>query len=119
MLESNPFVLGVITVVLAVLVLKVFFTLWKILEKKLHPSDFDKPTNTPETAFKDLKKKIVNVYMKNGDVLEKHKYKKTLYFGNGEYSWCALVYFELEAPNQTQVFISSADILKIETTKDA
>ncbi|MDA3798244.1 MAG: hypothetical protein PF692_04090 [Kiritimatiellae bacterium] len=119
MIESNPFVLGVIAVVIGVLILKIFFTLWKVLEKKLHPNDFDKPTNTPETAFKDLKKKIVNVYMKNGDILKEHKYKKTLYFGDEEYSWYALVYFELEAPNQTKVFISSSDILKIETTKDA
>jgi hypothetical protein len=98
-----PFLIGVGSIVGAIIGLKVFFTLWKILEKRLHPDQFSKPSSTPETAFRGLKGKTVVVQMKNGEVLQDCEYKSTL------------VYFELEKPDGNRLYICGSDILKIET----
>ncbi|MGB5686901.1 MAG: hypothetical protein WBM35_13895 [Candidatus Electrothrix sp.] len=115
---ESPFIIGVVAVVLGIITLKVFFTLWKLIDKRLHPDDFDKPENTPETAFRGLKKKSVNVYLKNGDVLTNHKYKKTLMFGDGEFAAVALLYFELTSPEGNGIFVCGSDITRIETCKE-
>jgi hypothetical protein len=115
----TPFLIGVGAIVGAIIGLKVFFTLWRILEKRLHPENFVKPSSTPETAFRGLKGKAIIVHMKNGEVISNVEYKATLFFGDGEFGTCTLVYFDVERSDGTQVFICGADILKIETTKKA
>ncbi len=118
MIEATaPFLLGVGSIVAAIIGLKVFFTLWKILEKRLHPEQFAKPSSTPETAFRGLKGKKVVVQMKTGEVLQDCAYKSTLFFGNGEFGMCTLVYFELEKPDGNRLYVCGIDILKIETTR--
>ena len=47
------------TIVGAIIFIKVFFTLWRIIEKKLHPEKFEKIYCAPEVLFSDLKKKKV------------------------------------------------------------
>lgn len=116
---AAPFLIGVGAIVAAIIGLKVFFTLWRVVEKRLHPEKMDKPDNTPEVAFRGLKRKSVNVYMKNSDILRNHKYIKTLVFGDGEFATCTMVYFELESPEGNGVFVCGADITKLETIKDA
>ena len=110
-----PFLIGVGSIVAAIIGLKVFFTLWKILEKRLHPEQFSKPSSTPETAFRGLKGKKVTVQMKNGETIPDCLYKSTLFFGDGEFGTCTLVYFELEKPDGNRQYICGTDILKIET----
>ena len=110
-----PFLIGVGAIVGAIIGLKVFFTLWKMLEKRLHPEQFSKPSSTPETAFRGLKGKKVVVQLKNGEVLQDCEYKSTLFFGDGEFGTCTLVYFELEKPDGDRLYICGSDILKIET----
>ncbi len=110
-----PFLIGVGSIVAAIVGLKVFFTLWRILEKKLHPEQFSKPSATPETAFRGLKGKKVVVQMKSGESLQDCGYKSTLFFGDGEFGTSSLVYFELEKPDGNRLYICGSDILKIET----
>ncbi len=112
---AMPFLIVIGAIVGSVIGLKVFFTLWRVVEKRLHPEKVDKPDTNPEFAFRGLKKKTVDVHMKNGDVLRAHKYLKTLVFGEGDFATCTLIYFELESPAGTQVFICGTDILKLET----
>lgn len=99
--------------------LKIFFTLWRLLEKRLHPEQFVKRSSTPETAFRGLKGKPIVVHMKNGEIISDAKYRANLFFGDREFGTCTLVYFDLERSDGTRVFICGADILKIETTKKA
>jgi len=110
-----PFLIGVGTIVGAIIALKVFFTLWKILEKRLHPEQFSKPASTPETAFRGLKGQKVVVQMKSGEFLQDCEYKATLFFGDGEFGTCTLVYFEFQKPDGNRLYICGSDILKIET----
>ena len=112
-----PFLIVIGAIVGAIVGLKIFFTLWRLVEKRLHPEKLEKPDNTPEVAFRGLKKKTVDVHMKNGDVLRNHKYIKTLVFGEGDFSTCTLIYFELESPTGAGVFICGTDIMKLETCK--
>ncbi len=114
-----PFLIGVGSIVGAIIGLKVFFTLWKILEKRLHPEQFSKPSSTPETAFRGLKGKKVIIRMKSGEVIHDCEYKTTLFFGHGEFSTCNLVYFELAKPDGNRLYICGSDILKIETNGKA
>ena len=86
------------SIVAAIIILKVFFTLWWVVEKRLHPDKIRLPTSTPEVSFEGLKKKSVNVYMKNGEILKNHTYLKTLLFGAGDFATCTVVYFEFESP---------------------
>ena len=104
------------SIVGAIVGLKVFFTLWKVLEKRLHPEQFLKPRSAPETAFKGLKGRKVIVRTKTGEVIKECQYKATLYFNDGEFTVCPTVYFELEKADGNRLFISGADILSIETT---
>lgn len=112
---ATPFLIVIGAIVGAIIGLKVFFTLWRLVEKRLNPEKADKHDNTPEVAFRGLKRKTVDVHMKNGDVLRNHKYVKTLVFGDGEFATCTLVYFELESPEGNGVFICGADIMKLES----
>ena len=113
------FLIGLGAIVGSIIGLKVFFTLWRLLEKRLHPDDFVKPFSTPETAFRGLKRKSIIIHMKNGEVLSDLRYKATLFFSDGEFGVYTPVYFHVERGDGTHVFISGADILKIETTKKA
>ncbi|MFM6131194.1 MAG: hypothetical protein ACKPBV_21145 [Sphaerospermopsis kisseleviana] len=57
------FIYCTIAVIGAVIILKVFSTLWLIIDKKYHPEKI-RTTKTPETAFGDLNGKIIDVYLK-------------------------------------------------------
>jgi hypothetical protein len=111
----RPFIECVTAVVTGIIVLKVFFTLWRVVEKRLHPERITSPTTTPEVSFGGLRKKPVNVYMKNGDILRNYRYLKTLLSGDGDYSTCTNLYFEFKSPEGNGVFISGMDISRIET----
>ena len=110
----QQFLIVIGSIVGAIIALKIFFTLWRLLEKKLHPDKFEKLYSAPEVVFADLKKKVVTVTLKNGDILIDHKYKKSVYFGDGEFGLPKPVYFELESPEKNLIFVSGADIIKIE-----
>ena len=64
------FLIGAGVIVGSIIGLKVFFTLWRLLEKRLHPDDFVKPFSTPETAFRGLERTSIIIHMKNGEVLD-------------------------------------------------
>jgi hypothetical protein len=110
-----PILVMVGIIVFTVIGLKVFFTLWKLLEKRLHPEQFSKPSSTPEAAFRGLKGKKVIVQMKCGEIIEGCQYKATLFFADGEFSMCPTVYFDFEKADGNRLYICGADILKIET----
>jgi len=101
----------------AIIGLKIFFSLWRLLEKKIHPDKFERIEKAPEVIFNNLKKKKINIFMKNGESINDCLYKKTLYFGDGELGFNAPIYFQVEDNNKKLIFISGADIWKIETTK--
>ena len=107
----HSFILGIVAIVLAIISLKVFFTLWGILDRKWDPG---KVGSTPETAFKDLKKKTVRVSLRDGTVIDEAKYAKTLYFNNSEIALNTTVFFQLIKPDQSLLFISGSDIVLIE-----
>jgi len=116
MLETVvPFLISVGAIAGAIVGLKVFFTLWRILEKRLHPEQFSKPSATPETAFRGLKGRRVVVRMKTGETIPECAYRSTLVSGDAEFSTCRLVYFELEKSDGERIFICGSDILTIET----
>ena len=112
-----PFLLAVGGVFVAIAGLKAFFTLWLLVEKRLHPEKLDGLRNTPEVAFGGLRGRSVDVHMKSGEVLRRHRYTKTLLFGDGEFSVCALVYFELESAEGKGVFVCGADVARLETAE--
>ena len=110
-----PILIMVGIIVSTVIGLKVFFTLWKLLEKRLHPEQFSKPSNTPEVAFRGLKGKKVVVQMKSGEIIGDCQYRATLFFGDGEFNMCPIVYFDFEKTDGNRLYICGTDILKIET----
>ena len=110
-----PFFIVIGVIVAPIIGLKVFFTLWKLLEKRLHPEQFSKPPNPPEAAFRGLKGKKIVVQLKNGEIIEGCQYKATLYFSDGHYNVCPIVYFDFEKPDGNRLYICGLDILKIET----
>lgn len=115
MAAMSPVLMMAGAFVAVVIGLKVFFTLWKLFEKRLHPEQFSKPSNMPEIAFRGLKGKPVSVQMKSGEIIGDCQYKATLFFGDGEYNVCPTVYFDFEKPDGNHVYICGTDILKIET----
>ncbi len=90
--------------------LKVFFTLWGVVERKLRP---DKIENAMETSFKDLRKKRVVVKLRNGDLLEDHIYAKTLCFERSEYASDNPIYFQFSDPAGHDVYVSGSEIVSI------
>ena len=102
----------------AIIIVKVFFTFWRILEKRLHPEKFDKRTARPEFSFPNLKGKKATVTLKNGEQLQDCEYQFTHLFGDGEFAFVQIIYFEFITANKRRIFLSNADILKIETDAD-
>ncbi|NCB26804.1 MAG: hypothetical protein EOM62_15240 [Bacteroidia bacterium] len=117
--EMAPFLTGVGAIVAAIIGLKVFFTLWKLLEKRMLPENFQKPSSTPESAFKGLRGKRVLVQLKSGESIEGCEYRATLFFGEGEFCMCPTVYFDFEKPDGNRLYLCGSDILKIETLSKA
>lgn len=74
-----------------------------------------KTTFHPGNRVPRVEGKKVVVQMKSGDFLQDCEYKSTLFFGDGEFSTCTLVYFELEKPDGNRLYVCGSDILKIET----
>lgn len=99
----------------AIIVVKIFNTLWYCVETKLAPNRVAKPSDTPAVAFKNLRNKTVVVYLKNGEIIDGCTYKKTLFFNQGDFAMNTTVYFELEKKDGNTLFISGLDISKIET----
>ena len=110
----QQFILCVAVIVGAIVVVKIFNTLWYCVEKKIAPDRVAKPADTPEAVFKNLRKKTVVVYLKNGEVIEGYAYNKTIFFNQGDFAMNTTVYFELGKKNGDTLFISGLDILKIE-----
>ncbi len=110
------FLTCVVGVVIAIILLKIFFTLWKVVDKKLHP-EMEKIGITPEVAFNNLRNKNITVFLKDGKILTDLKYIKTLFFNDGEYSLNTVVYFEVTNQHK-RIFISGTDIVRIETNID-
>ena len=112
------FLLVVSAITAPIIIVKVFFTFWRILEKRLHPEKFDKRTAKPEFSFPHLKGKKATITMKNGEQLQNCEYQFTHLFGDGEFAFVQLIYFEFITADKRRIFLSSADILKIETDAD-
>lgn len=110
------FIICVSVIAGAIIIVKIFNTVWYCVEKKIAPDRVVKPADTPEAVFKKLRNKTVVIYLKNGEVIEGYIYKKTLFFNQGDFAMNTTVYFELEKKNGTTLFISGLDILKIEAT---
>ena len=89
MMDFLPFLLAVGAIVAAIVVVKVFFTLWRILEKRLHPEQYAKPAATPEFVFRRLHGKKVTIVLKNGECLQDCDYQSTHLFGDGEFAFRA------------------------------
>ena len=116
----QPFIWCVAAIVGGAIALRVFFTLWRVVEKRLFPERYAAPPNAPHSVFPDLKGKRVIVHMKNGEVLKDHTYRKNFYFGSGEFdSFCTIVYFELIDPEGRHLYIAAADIWKLEAALSA
>ena len=108
-------IICVSVIVGAIIIVKIFNTLWYCAEKKLAPDRVAKPSDTPAAAFKNLRNKTVVVYLKNGEIIEGCTYKRTLFFNEGDFTMNVTVYFEFEKKNGNTLYISGIDILKIET----
>lgn len=113
--EMATFLIGISAVVSAIIALKVFFTCWKLLEKRLFPEQFAKPNNSSQTAFRGLKGRHVILQLKNGEIIQDYQYITTIFFGDGEFNICPTVYFAFEKTDRQRIYICGADILKIET----
>jgi len=111
-----PLTIGAITG--AIIILKVFFTLWRVLEKWLHPEKFVGPTDTLEFTFQRLKGKKAAITLKNGEQLQNCEYQSTHLFGDGNYAVANILHFEFITADKRRIFLSNADILKIETDAD-
>lgn len=61
---ATPFLIVIGVIFGAVIGLKVFFTPWRLVEKRLNPEKADKPDNTPEVAFRGPQRKAMDVRMK-------------------------------------------------------
>lgn len=110
----QQFILCVAVIVGAIIVIKIFNTLWYCVETKLAPNRVARPADTPEAVFKNLRNKRVVVYLKNGEIIDGCTYKKTLFFNEGDFAINTTVYFELEKKNGNTLYISGLDISKIE-----
>ncbi len=108
-------IICVAVIVGAIIVVKIFNTLWYCVEKKIAPDRVAKPSDTPEAAFKNLRNKAVVIYLKNGEIIDGCTYKKTLFFNQGDFAINTTVYFELEKRDGNTLFLSGLDISKIET----
>ena len=115
MMDFLPFLLAVGAIVAAIVVVKVFFTLWRILEKRLHPEQFAQPAATPEFVFRRLHGKKVTIVLKNGERLQDCDYQSTHLFGDGEFAFRAVLYFEFITADNRRNFLAGAEILRIET----
>jgi hypothetical protein len=63
-------ILCTISVVVAIIAVKMCNTFWYCVEKKVAPGRVPKPTDTPEGVFKDLRDKRVVVHLKKGEILD-------------------------------------------------
>jgi len=106
----NDFTTGVLIVVGSIILLKVFFTVWGPVHRKLNPESVQ---DTPESAFKDLKGKTVRITMMDGSVAE-GMYEKTLYFNDGEMGLNSVVFFQLRLRDGRMAFMPSTALGKIE-----
>lgn len=104
-----------IGIVAGIICIKIFFTLWVLVEKKIYPEKFEEIGNIPESVFRSLKGKSVTIYIKNGEIINNVRYKKTFYFDDGEFGMSNPVYFEFVDAEKKYIYISGADIWKIET----
>ena len=50
---AMPFLIVIGTIVGSIIGLKVFFTLWCVVEKRLHPEKVDKPDTNPDSPSED------------------------------------------------------------------
>ena len=115
MMDVLPFLLVVGAITAAIILVKVFFTLWKVLEKRLHPEQFGQPAATPEFVFRRLNGKKATVVLKNGERLQDCDYQATHLFGDGEFAFRAILYFEFITTDNRRVFLAGTEILRIET----
>ena len=106
----NDFTTGVLIVVGSIILLKVFFTVWGPVHRKLNPESVQ---DTPESAFRDLKGKTVRITMVDGSVGE-GMYEKTLYFNDGEMGLNSVVFFQLRHRDGRMAFMPSTALGKIE-----
>ena len=107
----TDFITCVAVVVGGIIALKVFFSLWGRVDRRWNPG---KIGATPETAFKDIKNKVVRIVMKSGETVDGCTYEKTLWFNDGEMAMNTVVYFKLRTIDKRSIYISGSDILRIE-----
>lgn len=105
------FIMCVGAIVGGIICLKIFFSLWGILDRRWNPG---KVSDTPESAFKDLKRKTIHIVLRSGETLEFRVYEKTLFFNDGEMGYNAVVYFQVRNPEGIRQYIAGSDIVLIE-----
>jgi hypothetical protein len=115
------FAICVASVTAAIIIAKIFFTLWRLFEKRVHPEMFerDKVNSALEAAFGNIKGKNVDVYLRNGEIIKQHKYVKASCLRAGQIDEHPIVYFELIDSEEKTVYIAVADAWKIETATKA
>jgi hypothetical protein len=101
------FIVVMATLVAVIMLVKIFNTMWLIVDKKFHPEKI-RTSKTPETAFGELKNKFIDVDLKDGDSVH-GMYERTLYFNDGEFTINTCVYFQLKV-NDKACFIAGNDI---------
>ena len=93
-----------------IIALKVFFSLWACVERYIHP---DKVEKAAETSFRAIKNKKVDLYLKDGKVLESYTYRKTIYFDTTEEGCMSPVYFALLDSDGHITFIAGSSVTTI------
>ena len=101
------------SIVLAIVVLKVFFAVWDFFDRKFNPTNFQKIEDL-DIKFEKIKNKEVTVYMDNTEVIN-GRYKSTIYAGDYEYVSGNEIYFELEDDNKKIFYLASSKVWKIES----
>lgn len=110
---ATNFIICTATIVGGIVILKVFFSSWGLVDKKWNPEKIRIGT-TPETAFKDIKGKLITIKLKNGDKISNCKYEKTLFFNDGEMAMNTVVYFQVKSSIGNTIFIAGSDVALIE-----
>lgn len=108
--QFQPFLGGSIIFILGVISLKIFFTLWRTIERKINP---DSCKDTPETTFKALKNKTVVVTLKTGAVIQDLVYQKSLYIDGTEYAPVNCIFVQFEDLHKKVTLIEANSIQTI------
>lgn len=101
---------GAAIIVTSLVTLKVFFTLWRLVERKLFP---EKLENAMEITFKTFRNRRVTIVTRSGPVFEGYRYVKSVYFDVSEFGSANPVYFEFRDASEQAVLVAGTEIVCI------